>query len=891
MPGDNVAVQAVARQRRFEAGNGAMVRPKVVRRNAVVALAACCAFGLQFALATEAAAALATLYVAAGGTNAGNDCTSPSAPCATISFALTKAVAGDTIDVSGTISDDVTVSLSVTITGAGAPSGSPAVVEGDGEGSVLAIDAGNVSLDDLTIRDGSPGTTDQFGAGIWSEAFGTTVTGSTISGNGGPGIENDGPLLTLTDSTVTDNGGAGVENGLSELEVADSTITDNAGAGVAQSSDGSVAVSDSSVSDNVGGLSDGFGSLTVTGSVVAHNTGFGISSAAVECNPPNFAAGCPVDVSSTTITDNTGVGLAMDAGGVSSSTISGNGEGGVVAYYHPLTVTGSVISDNTGPGLTTEDCLNFSGVGPVDLSCPLMVTDSRVASNTQGGIVAGSGASVTGSTIADNGGTGVENGTFNLSVSASNVTGNARVGIEAEQGAAVSGSVISHNGGGGLFVNGGGGNLEVQEQGAGAIDIAGDTIARNSAANGGGIYLCECSDLPSAINVSDNTVTGNTATDGGGIDNASPYVAAISDNTIEGNTATDGGGIYNDGLASLSATTLSGNVATAGAAVYNSHPATEAEPRMLATAADIFDGTCDNLGGWDDAGYNVGSDGTCLAGGTDDVDYGSGLRASVVLGPLAPNGGPTETMLPLRGDPAVGIVPNGIAVALQGSTVSLCPTTDQRGVESSPGLACNVGSVQYVGTLTISAPSATITEGEVMPLLTPSYSGFVDGYGASSLARPAHCTTAATSASRPGTYPVFCAGAADPYYSLTYVSGRLRVRLPPFSLVFRGSVTYAKSGEIAAGRVAVDPSSGAITSVTGTITVPGWPAGTATVRVEIVQFLGRYVGTISVSDSSAHLKTVAVVLSTGLTRTPGGEVTGTAVGSHASRPYTLQFTV
>jgi hypothetical protein len=71
------------------------------------------AFG-AFAPAAAQAAAATTLYVSQGGLNSCT-CTSAS-PCATVSYALTKAPSGATIEVSGTIDDHLSISSPVTIT-------------------------------------------------------------------------------------------------------------------------------------------------------------------------------------------------------------------------------------------------------------------------------------------------------------------------------------------------------------------------------------------------------------------------------------------------------------------------------------------------------------------------------------------------------------------------------------------------------------------------------------------------------------------------------------------------------------------------------------------------------------------------------------------------------
>ena len=115
----------------------------------------------------------------------------------------------------------------------------------------------------------------------------------------------------------------------------------------------------------------------------------------------------------------------------------------------------------------------------------------------------------------------------------------------------------------------------------------------------------------------------------------------------------------------------------------------------MAAAATIFNDGCDQAGGvWQDEGYNVGSDGTCLAGGTGDVENGSSLSA--VLGPLNDNGGPTATILPLAGNPALGVIPNPTSVTLNGTPTPLCPTSDERAVANVTNAPCNAGAVQYV---------------------------------------------------------------------------------------------------------------------------------------------------------------------------------------------------
>jgi hypothetical protein len=127
-------------------------------RYAATALGAVAVLALgAFAPAAAQAATPMTLYVSQGGLDTGT-CTT-ARPCATVSFALTKAASGATIKVSGTIDDHPVISHPVTITTwPGGPARSSGVLDGTASGTVVTVDtAGGVTLRDLTIDNGSPG--------------------------------------------------------------------------------------------------------------------------------------------------------------------------------------------------------------------------------------------------------------------------------------------------------------------------------------------------------------------------------------------------------------------------------------------------------------------------------------------------------------------------------------------------------------------------------------------------------------------------------------------------------------------------------------------------------------------------------------------------------------
>ncbi|MEO6627197.1 MAG: choice-of-anchor Q domain-containing protein [Aquihabitans sp.] len=101
-------------------------------------------------------------------------------------------------------------------------------------------------------------------------------------------------------------------------------------------------------------------------------------------------------------------------------------------------------------------------------------------------------------------------------------------------------------------------------------------------------------------------------------------------------------------------------------------------------------------------GYNVISDDSCGPAGPGDV------TADAILEPLADNGGPSATMRPHAGSPAVGLIPAGSRLC------SDWVPLDQRRAPrpaGGPGGNCDAGAVEAVGspvvtvTLTVDTPS------------------------------------------------------------------------------------------------------------------------------------------------------------------------------------------
>ena len=175
------------------------------------------------------------------------------------------------------------------------------------------------------------------------------------------------------------------------------------------------------------------------------------------------------------------------------------------------------------------------------------------------------------------------------------------------------------------------------------FDGNGITINNNSAAaQGGGIYVSQ-----GTLLLKNATLSGNSSGAGGGILNTSKGAIELANVTLRGNSASNVGGILNQGSA-----TVKNTIFSKGSAGDN----------CLSIAAVT--------------GFNLSDDNTCHFGnGRDGVN--------LLLGPLANNGGPTQTHLPQKGSPAI-----------DGGTSNQAPNVDQREVTRPQGSAFDVGAVE-----------------------------------------------------------------------------------------------------------------------------------------------------------------------------------------------------
>ncbi len=371
-----------------------------------------------------------------------------------------------------------------------------------------------------------------------------------------------------------------------------------------------------------------------------------------------LTAGCTYTLTAINNTaDNGGVGLPDITGKV---TIQGSG---------------ATIARSTASGTPVFRIFDVSSSGSLTLNS--VTISNGLANNGQqggGGIFNHGTLTITGSTFTNNSapsssgtsGGGINNsGTLNLSTST--FTGN------------------SAQEGGGVF------NQKT-------ATITNNTFATNTATiYGGGALL----NAAGTMTVTGDTFTGNTGPGGGAIDNDTTL--HIIDSTFTGNTGgTNGGGAMdNFGPTTITQSTFSGNSSPYGANILNYTGFTLSISMSIVANGQGGGPNCGGGAAVTDAGYNIDTGSSC---GFSSANH-SLSNTQPQLGPLASNGGPTQTMALPAGSPAVDAIP----AATSGCT----GTTDQRGTTRPQGTGCDIGAYELVqsGSGTPSVPTGLTVTG------------------------------------------------------------------------------------------------------------------------------------------------------------------------------------
>ena len=340
-------------------------------------------------------------------------------------------------------------------------------------------------------------------------------------------------------------------------------------------------------------------------------------------------------------------GMTTENGPGSENAPPGNGEGGAIQSFSTgtLNVQNSVLSGNSTTG-------NAAAGGAIFASAPIVLTNSTLAGNFTTGVVASGGAIAVNQLV-----------TVTVTATNSTFSGNFTAGNGAKGGAIADTS--------------------------GAVTVSGSTFSGNSTAggdsNGGAIFG------QSAVTLTNSTFTGNSTSGpsahGGAI--FAGGALTVTNSTISGNstkggtTGGTGGGIF----------------AAAGLTVANTILAQNTDNGI---APEIFE-----TGGvirFSLIGDNTGTGLAAAPVGKPDANGDLiGTHTAPIdpkLGPLADNGGPTQTLAELAGSPAIDSGNDLLAIDPQTSSLL---TNDQRGASFNRilGAAVDMGAyeVEPLGTV------------------------------------------------------------------------------------------------------------------------------------------------------------------------------------------------
>ncbi|RLC75165.1 MAG: hypothetical protein DRJ03_30695 [Chloroflexi bacterium] len=200
--------------------------------------------------------------------------------------------------------------------------------------------------------------------------------------------------------------------------------------------------------------------------------------------------------------------------------------------------------------------------------------------------------------------------------------------------------------------------------------------------NGGGVKA-----VATATTVIINTtITGNHAVSrGGGIKSNCDGTMEIINSTISGNTAGSSiAGIYARGTVTITNSTIVGNDA-AGMGRHAGNASGICVRDLVNLVNTIIAnngggqdcGLCESAGVYGSIGVNVNN---LIGDGSCHPDY----AGDPMLGPLADNGGSTQTHAPLPGSPAIDAIP----------TDECLVGADQRGKPRPQGTGCDIGAYE-----------------------------------------------------------------------------------------------------------------------------------------------------------------------------------------------------
>ena len=416
------------------------------------------------------------------------------------------------------------------------------------------------------------------------------------------------------------------------------------------------------------------GSLTLRDAVNLDNALAPSSGATITFDSTVFATAQTITLDGTALTLTNTSGTQTITGPAAGVTVSGNNasrvfviNSGVTASVSGLTITGG---NATGSG-------SAGSGGAIDNLGTLMLNNATISGNTSSG----------------NGGGGVGGNLYDAgtaTVTNCIISGNTGFGVDtpnAPNTTILTNCTISNNTSNGL------------ELGGGSTTLTNCTVSGNLAGGGVRAYLTD-------LTINDCTVSGNSdpGGDGGGVQSRLGSLS-ITDSTISGNSSAFGGGLNLNpsGPYTLTNCTISDNTATSqGGGVWsNGSPTfvnTIVAGNTAPTGPDVYDASAVTDNGYNLIGNTSGSSGFSSAN-HDQLNVSADLTA------LGYYGGPTQTMLPEGGSPAIG---NGNNTG--------GPSTDQRGFTRVTSTGGDIGADEgTLYTVTTNADSSGPPAGSFAP--------------------------------------------------------------------------------------------------------------------------------------------------------------------------------
>ena len=376
--------------------------------------------------------------------------------------------------------------------------------------------------------------------------------------------------------------------------------------------------------------------------------------------------GIDVQLGAGSITLNQGSAVnGNDAGALGGGIAHTSGAANASVNLNGATIVGNDVLPAVMGGISSGGGIHFVGIDPTQ---SLNINAAQVSQNTVGGEES-QGGGINANMV---------NPSSDVTITGSSVSSNT-VTITNDADAP------SFEGGGGLMLAGPGASLIQRSTFDGNVVSVGDG---EDVATGGGIFDQGVLGIETST-ISNNNVSGgadgnvNTSPRGAGLSAATPAGGVqVANSTFSGNTAVSGtqpstaGAILGTASSQLliAHATFGGNSAGTADALALSGAFNAANFTLRGSVIDEGALACVPQGFSEDPnGFNVDA-GTSCVGTNVDTDV---RTATIGLGPLANNGGPTQTMSLSPTSPAVDLVPtaaDNCDGALPGDL-----TTDQRG--------------------------------------------------------------------------------------------------------------------------------------------------------------------------------------------------------------------